>query len=132
MKKYTPLLALTVAILAGCATGEATKTTSKNYTATDPSSVEILFEKPARAYTTIGFVSGTGAKLASQDAVFAAMREEAAKIGADAVLMRSDISEQTTFTGNANMPVVAQKKGNALAIKWTDGLPQNLPIQLKK
>jgi len=106
---------LVLSILTGCATGEATRTSSTHYAETDPKSVQILFEKPSKKYEVIGFVSGEGAKLASQEAVFNAMREEAAKIGADAILMRSDLVETTEWMGLNARP---KKQGSALAIKW--------------
>jgi uncharacterized protein YbjQ (UPF0145 family) len=111
MKNLIIISSIGIAILTGCATGEVTKTTSKNYAATTADSVEILFEKPTRKYEVIGYVKGTGAKLSSQENIFNHMRLEAAKIGADAILMRSEIEEKTDWNNTT-------QQGSALAIKW--------------
>jgi hypothetical protein len=105
-------LILTALILTGCATGEATRTSTTQYAATSPESVQILLEKPSRKYEVIGYVSGKGAHLASQDAVFNSMKEEAAKIGADAIYIQDVHEEAITAQGHMG------KFGKALAIKW--------------
>lgn len=117
--KLEIIVAMVVALyVVGCASGEATRTSATHYAPTAPSSVEVLFEKPTRTYEVIGFVSGKGANMSSQSDVFEAMRNEAAKIGADAIIMRSDIEEQTAYTGNPTLPVAAWKQGTAIAIRW--------------
>ena len=99
----------------GCATSEATRT-GKAYPPTDPRNIEVLFEKPERKYEVIGYISGEGPKVVSQEDVFESMKEEAAKLGADAILMRSDITEQNR--GSNQYGAVIRKEGSALAIKW--------------
>jgi len=107
------MAALICSLLIGCATGEATRTSTTQYAATDPKKVDILLEKPERAYEVVGFVSAKGGQMLSQSDIFEKMKEEAATLGANAVLIRSDVQEDVNyFTGEA------WKKGNALAIRW--------------
>ncbi len=105
-----------VAITAGCTTGSATRTSATLYQPTASSSVEILFEKPARPYKVIGQVSSRGAALASEDAMYRAMQKEGAELGAHAILITSNGIQDVPQWGAENY-----QKARALAIRWTDG-----------
>ncbi len=106
-------------LLAGCTTGAATRVTSISYTPTEASSLQVFFEKPSRPYTVIGFVSAQGDAYVKEAAVFKKLKEEAAKIGADALLMRHDVTEEQDASG------YQMKRGTGLALKWVDP-PSNL------
>jgi hypothetical protein len=97
--------------ITGCATttAEHTPSAASNYTATSPRDVKILFEKPERKYEVLGYVSGRGTAASTTEDVFNAMKDEASKLGANAILVRSDVQkEDDSFF----------KKGSALAIRW--------------
>lgn len=107
---------ITILIIAGCASSEATRT-GKYYPPTDESKIEILFEKPEKPYEVVGYIKGRGGKINSQEDVFNTMKEEAAKLGADAIYVRSEMQESNDW--NPQFGMMAQKKeGTALAIKW--------------
>lgn len=99
--------------LQGCVTGEATKTSSSSYAATNSSSVQLLFEKPSRRYEVIGHVSSEGANLSSKDANFRMLKTQAAKLGADAVLVQGAGVQEVQEWGEYN-----HKAANGLALKW--------------
>lgn len=106
------VLSVCVALQA-CVTGEATKTSSRNYTSTSPSSVQLLFEKPSRKYEVIGHVSSQGARASSRDANFRMLQTQAAKLGADAVLVQGTGVADVQEWGEYN-----HKAADGLAIKW--------------
>lgn len=103
----------TCLVLQGCVTGEATRTSSRSYASTNPSSVQILFETPSRKYEVIGHVSSEGARLSSRDANFRMLQTQAAKLGADAVLVQGEGVEDVQEWGQYN-----HKAANGLALKW--------------
>lgn len=96
MKFGAGLLMGIVLCLAGCAparVSSATYSRSTVYPPTNPLTVQILREFPSEGtYVKIGEVSaGMGLTFAETDATFEAkMRAEAARIGADAVVVRED------------------------------------------
>jgi hypothetical protein len=82
-----------------------------NFIASKPELVEMLFQEPSRAYEVIAFVEAktvfiwdTPEKMMSQ------CREEAAKVGADAVIF----SSTGKWSGMPGIPGVAAGR----AIKW--------------
>lgn len=90
-------------ILAGCATGSVLITGTQR-PATSPESVKILLEPPAQ-YETIGIVSAEAYSAASgqmmQDNAVAELKIQAAKVGANAVIL-TEIGDRTTTTGYYN------------------------------
>lgn len=110
----TILIILVVALtLQACVTGEATRTSSRNYVATSPNSVQLLFEKPSRKYEIIGHVSSEGIKLSSRNDNFRMLQTQAARLGADAVLVQGVGVEEVQEWGRYN-----HKLANGLALKW--------------
>ena len=100
--------------LAGCVTGTAVQTGEHTYAArTDWQAVKIIFEKPARPYEVIGPVSALGAPAAQERAVYDMLRQQAATLGADAVLVASPGSGAYA-DGFRN-----GKQNSGLAIKFT-------------
>ena len=59
------------------------------YPAVAPGSVQILFQTPEWPYEQIGIVTSQGAQLASDATVYEELQSQAAKLGADAVLIVS-------------------------------------------
>lgn len=113
MKTTTLLMSILSLILVGCTTADVTKTTSKTYAATNAQNIEMIFEKPTRQYEVIGYITGMGDAYTDQNSVFNTMKEKAAELGADAILIKGDMSAGNWYdTGGWD------KKGSALAIKW--------------
>lgn len=106
------VLCVTLALQA-CVTGEATKTSSRNYASSSPSSVQLLFEKPSRKYEVIGHVTSEGTRASTRDANFRMLQTQAAKLGADAVLVQGEGVDDVQEWGHYN-----HKVANGLALKW--------------
>ena len=81
---------------------------SKKYQPVSQESVMILFEAPTREYEQIGLVSSLGGMFASDGDMYKKMQKEAAQIGADAIIVRTD-----TKHGPYEYP-----KTNAIVIKY--------------
>lgn len=114
MKRLLALTPIMVClVLQACVTGEATRTSSRNYAATSPSSVQLLFEKPSRKYEVVGHVSSKGIKFSSQDDNFRMLQTQAARLGADAVLVQGGSVDEVQEWGRYN-----HKVANGLALKW--------------
>ncbi len=111
---YFPLIAATFLPLSGCVTGTAVQTGDHTYPAiADWHSIKILFEKPTRPYEVIGPVSALGAPAAEERAVYDMLKQQGAKLGADAVLVGNPGSN-AYVDGFRN-----GKKNSGLAIKYT-------------
>jgi hypothetical protein len=72
--------------------------------------VQILFQPPAWPYEQIGIVTSQGAQVASDATVYSELQSQAAKLGADAVLVVSAGMKQyaafpgvTTYNANGNL-----------------------------
>ncbi len=97
IRLFVPLLP--VLVLAGCGTVSSHSTQYvgvPRYPAADPGRVEILREEPARPHHRLGEVFVDTSREPSQERVDAALREEAARLGADAVFLVVDRSWVTT------------------------------------
>jgi hypothetical protein len=99
-------------VVTSCVTGEAIKTGS-TYPATTPDLVKVLFEKPTRSYEILGQVTSAGAKLSSNEANITMLRTQAAKLGADAVIVQGIGVQQVQNWGTYNT-----KASSGLAIKY--------------
>src|SRR5688572_5170658 len=97
MLKHLPALlcSLAAAALAGCSTSGTSIPIGPavSHTPTDPASVEILLEPPARGHTVIALVDGTAAtddyltQARTQAAALTAMKKEAARLGSHAIVL---------------------------------------------
>mgnify|MGYP001371628580 CR=1 FL=1 len=95
----TKIKAIAVLMLATLAAGCSTSGTSVligeggTYAATDPASIRLLIQPPERAHEIIALVEGEAAtddyftKPRTEAAAIAAMKEEAARIGANAIVL---------------------------------------------
>jgi argininosuccinate synthase len=83
------------------------------YPAVPVSSVQILYQEPTKPYEVIALVSHMNSLGLPISREIAAVREEAAKLGADAVLI-IDAKQRIPFITGENVTTT----GNA--IKWTD------------
>ncbi len=94
--------------LAGCANNyHITRTSKTEYAATKADQVEILMTKPDRAYSEIATITVTDQKPKETEKMHKELRERAAKLGANAVIL--------TDTG-----IDADKKmwANGVAVRW--------------
>jgi hypothetical protein len=95
--RYTLLTICVLGCLASCATVDVTKT-SKGFAApTNPNDVEILQTKPDRPFTELGSIATTGWSPSDTAKLHNALREKAAPLGANAVII---ISSGMTPTGS--------------------------------
>jgi len=85
-----------VGALAGCSTYQAHSNLPSPYARTNASQVQILYSPPQRPYTSIGIVSATRYKPGWTDPSVSdavpQLQAAGAEIGADAVIVRSDRS----------------------------------------
>lgn len=85
-----------VCALAGCSTYQAHSNLPMPYAPTNASQVQILYSPPQRAYTSIGIVSANRYKPGWTDPTVSdaipQLQAAGAEIGADAVIVRSDRS----------------------------------------
>lgn len=97
---------VTIALsLFGCVAASVTRTGQITYTAVPVAHVEILSERPNRPYLSIGIVTAKTGSFGSPASAIAKMRTEAARLGADALLV-SNI-DQAFYTNTT-----------ATAIRW--------------
>ncbi len=90
-----PLVVLMCFLGSGCASSLNTWGTTvpmgpKKYQSVPVENVMILFAAPNREYDQIGLVSSIGGMFASDGDMFKKMQKEAAQIGADAIIVRTE------------------------------------------
>ena len=111
MKRLIAIV-VTVALLAFEGCGSAMQQVSAHrYPATPVGSVQVLYQEPQRPYEVIALVShmnGFGLPISRE---IAAIREQAAQLGADAVLV-TDAQPHIAFSGE-------NVKATGKAIRWT-------------
>lgn len=112
MNIYFLRVILLVAIVfgfSGCASTHYVA--SAKYNATNPETVEMLFQEPSRPYEVIAFVEAKTVFLwDTPEKMMSQCREEAAKVGADALIF----SSTGKWSGMPGVPGVASGR----AIKW--------------
>ena len=122
--KLSPRLALILVaaiplLLAACSSNKTMAIPGTSIAPTNPDSVEVLTATPDRNFRVVGTVEiqrGIG-NLESRQAITRKFQVEAAKLGAQAVII--DTMPKATFSG---MNVV---KGVARAIVWDNSKPRN-------
>ena len=81
-------LAVLCLVLVGCASFDVTKSDeTKKYPSTRPEDVKILEKSPEAKYTVIGEIRAEGETLSIKDSMKQRMREEAAAIGGQAIIL---------------------------------------------
>lgn len=94
MKKnwiYFAVLFPCIALLCGCTMGSVTRTSQQSFESTQAASVQVFFEKPDRAHFIIGAVSCLAGPFAAEEAMYRSLKKEASEIGADGVIVASDL-----------------------------------------
>lgn len=108
MKKSALILLVTLALF-GCTT--VTRVSVKTYPPTDPARIEVLYEQPQRPHEVIALIDYSGHKgLLGEDPKWMVQhcKEEAAKIGADAIIL-DELAASGSFR---------RAGASAKAIKW--------------
>ena len=109
MKKLICLLILVV-LVSGCATFSSQKYPIKeSYVPTKPEDIAIFKFFPPVAYKPIGEVEARGAPASKWDSLHRRLKEEAAKIGGDAIV----IQEGKEFSGIYTAPGSSTSTGSA-------------------
>jgi hypothetical protein len=92
MKTKTRTLALltSIALLAGCAVVDVTKTAKGFYNPTNPNDVQILKTVPSQKYIELGTVAVSGFQVSETAKMHNAIRAKAAPLGANAVILTTD------------------------------------------
>ena len=102
MKKLILLMLGILIVLSGCATGSALVTGTKR-TPLDPTQVKIYLEKPLN-YEVIGIVNASSdsgwTEQGSLDYAVKELKNQAAKLGANGVLLESTGEKNSTVVGN--------------------------------
>jgi len=81
---------LVIALLAGCAVVDVTKTAKGFYDKTNPNDVEILKTIPNRSYDELGTVTATGFPPDQTAKMHNAIRSKSAALGASAVILTEE------------------------------------------
>jgi hypothetical protein len=97
------LLLLLVPLVAGCASSQQTVTVVRTGDATFPPTrfVDMLDTAPSRPYVEIGVINAPGEAGALRTQVLAQVRDKAAELGADAVILQ-DLSRTTPASPRLN------------------------------
>jgi hypothetical protein len=92
MKTITRILPVvaTIALLAGCAVVDVTKTAQGYFPPTNPNTVMILKTVPPRKYVELGTVTVTGFRPTESALMHNSIRTKAAPLGADAVVLTEE------------------------------------------
>lgn len=103
---------LFIQLVVGCAT-TSQKISSIEYVPTKPVDIVVLYKEPVREYEIIGYVRALQKTIWEKtDSLLQRCREEAAKFGADAIIV-------TNIGNESSMPGMSV---NAKAIKWKESL----------
>ena len=90
MKLIKGFLAASILLGVGCANVDITKTGSGYYEPTDANKIEILKTKPEKTYVELGTLTVTGFDSSAVAKMHNAIRQKAAPLGADAVIITEE------------------------------------------
>jgi hypothetical protein len=79
-----------IALLAGCAVVDVTKTAKGFYNPTNPNDIQILKTVPQQKYIELGTVAVNGFQVSETAKMHNAIRAKAAPLGANAVILTTD------------------------------------------
>lgn len=95
----------------------------QKYPPVAPEHVVILFEQPSKKYEVIGLVSALGGAWTSDGVMFKSMQKSAAALGADAIIVRSELG--SGMSANNGSVVVLQQQNSGF------GYPKNSASAIK-
>jgi hypothetical protein len=105
-----PLCTMTVLLMSGCTYGSKVALNGESYPSVPVEHVAVLLVPPDRPYKVIGIVSSKGAHLASDQAVYAKLKQAGADLGADAIIVQSERQEPRWY-----VPPTADTSGTAIS-----------------
>jgi hypothetical protein len=111
--------ALLLLLCFGCAEVDVTKTSKGFYAPTNPNDIDILQTKPDRPFEELGSVSTSGFAPSDTAQMHNAMREKAAPLGANAVIIINSGQAPTGTLGGMQM------WSNGVAIRWREASQSN-------
>ncbi len=123
MKQYSKFIGccLTALFLVGCATGSVILTGNAR-TATDPQSVKLYLQEPKK-YDALGIVEASSdsgwTDQASQDYAVAELKKQAAKIGANGVLLTNTGTQTSAIVGGSGNGSIWAAPVNAKVVQGT-------------
>lgn len=97
MNRKLLALSLSLLVLSGCAAVDMTKTAQGTFAATNPNAVEVLKTRPEKSYTELATFTVTGYSSNDTAKMHNAMREKAAPLGANAVIITAEGMIPRTF-----------------------------------
>ena len=109
MKKII-LILLAALVLSGCASFYASRYPGNNYAPTIAANIPIYNNFPPQSYEVIGEVGGGGAPMSSWAGMGKRIREEAAKMGGDAIVIQQ---VDTPYVGTYNTPSTSTTNSSA-------------------
>jgi len=113
MKIQYSLFLVFAIFLTGCATGSRVVTGPNRYPRVPTEDVQILFTPPSQPFFEIGIATAQGAQLATDATVFEEVRSQAAKLGADAVIIAGqDRRAYATLPGFVNVSQNTTSQGS--------------------
>ncbi|MCF7908165.1 MAG: hypothetical protein K9L86_04760 [Candidatus Omnitrophica bacterium] len=123
MKQYSKIIVccLVASFLIGCATGSVILTGTAR-PSTDPQSVKLYLEEPKK-YDVLGVVEASSdsgwTDQDSQDYAVAELKKQAAKIGANGVLLTNTGTQTSTMAGGYGSGAIWVAPVNAKVVKGT-------------
>lgn len=119
MRKYLYLLMVLSLFIIGCISPKITPYTNILYPPTRPETVQVFQFTPSIPFEIIGEVEVSGAAAASRNRVERKLKEEAARIGGDAVVVSKGRSLVAIQRVNPNLVMPIQSKHvYGVVIKW--------------
>lgn len=119
MKKYLYLLMVLSLFITGCISSKITPYPNILYPSTRPETVQVFQFTPSIPFEVIGEVEVNGAAAASWSIIEGRLKEEAAKIGGDAVIISKGRSLVAIQKVNPNLVMPIQSKHiSGVVIKW--------------
>jgi hypothetical protein len=91
------VLVVFLASLVGCASVDVTKTSQGYFAPTDPNLVEVLKTRPEKSFVELGTITVTGFKSKETAKMHNAIREKAAPLGANAIILTEEGLIQVPF-----------------------------------
>jgi hypothetical protein len=103
MLDYVKLVVLCISV-GGC--GTSSVIVSKSYNSKNPNEVQVLFEPPSMPYEKLALINSHGVLAGSfggnTTVAINKMKQEAAKVGADAVILSNGVSQSQVSYMNTN------------------------------
>ena len=132
IRNYRRLTIIFTLLFSACATGSSI--VSKSYPSVPIDHVEILFSAPAKSYEEIGMVNahgrGYGSFSANQQKAVERLKEEAASIGADAILLMGP-AQQSSIVGGTYQSYGNTGSGFGVAGPAGDAMLNAIAIKYK-